>query len=293
MLPYALHRTVSAFRVTALANLSYYRFPEDFNYMTEESHDFWELTYVDKGQIAVYHNGNPFLLKAGEMMLCKPNIVHRSHAYRNNISCVVDIEFSLDNPLPEDFDNEIIILNAEERQCMATIIREASQTYDHFDKEPDAAVQMELLSSMPYASQQIICNRLEELLIYTCRGNRSIHIDRRLIPTELQINLSAQIQAFILEHLSEKITLERLSQQHCISLTKLKRIFRDEVGCSVITYLTGQRIKEAKNLIRQGQLNFSQIAEAVGYESIHYFSNVFKKQTGKTLTEYANSVNTK
>lgn len=290
MLQYPLHKTVSAFRITALANLSYYRIPEDFDDMPEETHDFWELTYVDKGQIAVYQNGNAFLLKSGEMMLCKPSVVHRSHAYQNDFSCVVDIEFVLDCPLQEDFDNQIIILNAEERQCMAAIIREASQAYEHFEKAPNTAVQMELSDAVPYGSQQIICNRLEELLIYACRGNRSIRIDRRLIPSDLQTNLASQIQAYICEHLSEKITLEKLAQIHCISITKLKRIFREDVGCSVITYLTDQRIKEAKNLIRKDRLNFSQIAEAVGYESIHYFSAVFKKQTGMTLTEYANSV---
>lgn len=289
MLPYSFHKTVSAFRVTALANLSYYRIPEDFDYMQEESHDFWELTYVDKGQIAVYHSGNAFLLKAGEMMLCKPNIVHRSHAYQNDFSCVVDIEFVLDCPLPEEFDNEIIILNAEQRQCMAAIIREASQTYDHFEKAPNTEVQMKLTDSVPYGSQQIICNRLEELLIYACRGNRSIRIDRRLIPTDLQTNLAAQIQAYIGEHLNEKLTLQTVAKNHCISVTKLKRLFREDVGRSVVTYLTEQRIKEAKNLIRQGQLNFSQIAEAVGFESIHYFSAVFKKQTGMSPTEYARS----
>lgn len=286
-----LQKTVPAFRVTALANLSYYQFPENFSFAGEQ-HDYWELTYVDKGQIAVQQDGSTFLLKAGEMLLCKPNVFHTCRVYQDAPACVVDIEFAIDMPIPENFGDEIIILNAEQRQCMATIIREASQTYAHFDNLP-AAVQMELLENAPLGSQQIICNRLEELLIYACRGNRSIRIDRRLIPTDLQTNLASQIQAYISEHLSEKITLERLARDHCISITKLKRIFREDVGASVITHLTNQRIKEAKNLIRKDQLNFSQIAEAVGYDSIHYFSAVFKKQTGMTPTEYANSVKQK
>ncbi len=286
-----LQRTVPAFRVTALANLSYYQFPENFSF-AGESHDYWELTYVDKGQIAVQQDGSTFLLKAGEMLLCKPNVFHTCRVYQDAPACVVDIEFIIDSPIPESFGDEIIILNAEQRQCMAAIIREASQTYAHFNNLP-GAVRMVQTEDVPYGSQQIICNRLEELLIYACRGNRSIRIDRRLIPTDLQTNLASQIQAYISEHLSEKITLERLARDHCISVTKLKRIFREDVGFSVITYLTNERIKEAKNLIRKDRLNFSQIAEAVGYDSIHYFSAVFKKQTGMTPTEYANSVKRK
>lgn len=286
-----LHKTVPAFRVTALANLSYYQFPENFSF-AGESHNYWELSYVDKGQIAVQQDGSTFLLKAGEMLLCKPNVFHTCHVYQDAPACVVDIEFAIDTPIPDNFGDEIIILNAEQRQCMAAIIREASQAYTHFDNLP-AAVRMELLDTAPLGSQQIICNRLEELLIYACRGNRSIRIDRRLIPTQLQTKLSEQIQSYLQEHYPEKLTLEKIAQAHCISVTKLKRIFREEVGSSVITGLTRLRIEEAKHLVRKGQLNFSQIAEAVGYESIHYFSTVFKKQTGMTLSEYANSVKAK
>lgn len=188
--------------------------------------------------------------------------------------------------MPENFDNEIIILNAEERQCMAAIIREASHTYAHFDNLL-ATVRMEHTQNVPFGSQQIICNRLEELLIYACRGNRSIRIDRRLIPTQLQPDIAEQLQAYLQKHYPEKLTLEKIAQDHCISITKLKRIFREELGSSAITYLTNLRIKEAKHLIRQEQLSFSQIAEAVGFESIHYFSTVFKKHTGMTLTQYA------
>jgi AraC-like DNA-binding protein len=43
-------------------------------------------------------------------------------------------------------------------------------------------------------------------------------------------------------------------------------------------------------MIRSGKHSFSQIAETVGFESIHYFSTVFKKQTGMTPTEYARSI---
>lgn len=46
------------------------------------------------------------------------------------------------------------------------------------------------------------------------------------------------------------------------------------------------RFGEAKRLIREGNLTFTQIAERIGIESIYYFSNLFKKQTGMSPTEY-------
>ena len=58
----------------------------------------------------------------------------------------------------------------------------------------------------------------------------------------------------------------------------------------MIARLTELRIKEARRMIRSGKHSFSQIAETVGFESIHYFSTVVKKQPGLTPTEYARSI---
>ena len=78
--------------------------------------------------------------------------------------------------------------------------------------------------------------------------------------------------------------------QQNISITQLKRIFKEQTGTTIITYLTNFRIGEAKRMIQEGNLNFTQIAEAVGYDNIYYFSTLFKKNTGMTLTEYSKSV---
>jgi len=43
-------------------------------------------------------------------------------------------------------------------------------------------------------------------------------------------------------------------------------------------------------MIRNGKFNFSQIAEQLGYSSIHYFSRQFKKVTDMSPSEYASSV---
>ncbi len=62
------------------------------------------------------------------------------------------------------------------------------------------------------------------------------------------------------------------------------------MGRSVVNYLTDLRLGQAKRMIREGNLNFTQVAEYVGYDSIYYFSALFKKRTGMTLTEYAKSL---
>ena len=50
------------------------------------------------------------------------------------------------------------------------------------------------------------------------------------------------------------------------------------------------KIEKAKEYIRENEKNFTQISDELGFTSIHYFSRLFKKKTGMTLTEYRSSV---
>jgi len=288
---YSFKPFVPVFRITNMVNASYYELPKGFSYQ-EESHNFWELSYVDRGSIISHQGGESYLINAGEMLLCKPNVRHSCQTWQDVPTSVVDIEFYLEGDIPETFESRILILSQEEKQCMEAIVREAGQTYARFQDAPPLAVSLSKLESAPYGSEQIICNRLEELLIYACRNDRNVHKSSRLLsPNPAGGRLSDWVQSYIQMHYQEKLTLSHLAQIHNVSVTQLKRRFRAEAGSGVIEYLTDVRIRAAKRFIRENNLSMSQIAEAVGFGNIHYFSTVFKKQTGIAPTEYARSVN--
>ena len=59
-----------------------------------------------------------------------------------------------------------------------------------------------------------------------------------------------------------------------------------EVHMSVTQYLTGLRIGKARELLEATDIRSSQIAQEVGYNDAHYFSYLFKKNTGLTPSEY-------
>jgi YesN/AraC family two-component response regulator len=58
-------------------------------------------------------------------------------------------------------------------------------------------------------------------------------------------------------------------------------------------YFNKLKIDQAKSLIREEQHNFTEIAELLGYSSVHYFSKQFKSLTDMAPTEYARSVQAK
>ena len=289
---YQLKPFVPVFRITDLINVSYYDLPENFTY-PEEAHNFWELSYVDRGSIVERQNGESYLIKAGEMLLCKPNVAHSCQAWQNSRASVVDVEFYLEGNLPKNFESRILILSEEEKRCMETIVREASQTYAQFDTASPAGANLDKLPTAPYGSEQILCNRLEELLIYACRNDRNVHKSSRLLspqPPEGHGQLSEWVLSYMQTHYHQKLTLQQLADLHAVSVTHLKRVFRQQTGQTVIACLNALRIREAKRLLREGSCSISQVAEQTGFADVHYFCAAFKKQTGMTASEYARSV---
>lgn len=95
---------------------------------------------------------------------------------------------------------------------------------------------------------------------------------------------------YIKEHYYEDITLDKLSGILEVSPCYLSRIFHRESGFSIIAYLTMVRMEKAFLMLRtQTQknyiLNISEIAIAVGYKSVSYFSKVFKRYFGVSPKE--------
>jgi len=69
----------------------------------------------------------------------------------------------------------------------------------------------------------------------------------------------------------------------------LSHLFKKETDCTVGSYLTRCRMQKAMTLLKKGKLRVYEVAEAVGYKDITYFSGTFKKLTGMSPTEYQNA----
>ncbi|WP_408006929.1 helix-turn-helix domain-containing protein [Pseudalkalibacillus sp. A8] len=86
---------------------------------------------------------------------------------------------------------------------------------------------------------------------------------------------------------SEKLTLNYLASKIHINPAYLSRKFQEEVGMGFSEYLNDYRLKEAqKMLIDYPDLNICTISERCGFNSQHYFSQIFRKMTGQSPRDY-------
>ena len=100
----------------------------------------------------------------------------------------------------------------------------------------------------------------------------------------------SRARAFLSQRFSDpNLMLQDVAGEVGMSQSHFSTVFAQETGITFTQYLTGLRIGKAKELLAATDMRSSEIALAVGYNDAHYFSYLFKKQTGVTPSEYRKS----
>jgi AraC-like DNA-binding protein len=100
------------------------------------------------------------------------------------------------------------------------------------------------------------------------------------------VGILLRAKQIIETHHASKLTLADLAARCDLSSSHLSMLFTRHFGCPPIEYLVRVRVREAKLLLAKG-LRCKAIAEAVGFNSQHYFTRAFQQRTGMTPTMFA------
>ncbi len=94
---------------------------------------------------------------------------------------------------------------------------------------------------------------------------------------------------YIIEHFTEDLNIEDVSNMCGISHTYFKKIFKDVYNMTPKAYIINFRIQYACELLKSGKYRISDVAYIVGYRDVYYFSKSFKKIKGVSPSEYINN----
>ena len=94
------------------------------------------------------------------------------------------------------------------------------------------------------------------------------------------------VQKYIRRHLKENISLNDIAREVDHNPTYISHVFRAVTGETLFEYITRLRMELAMKLLRESSMKIQEIAAETGYEEQSYFSQVFKKYTGKTAGSY-------
>jgi AraC-like DNA-binding protein len=91
---------------------------------------------------------------------------------------------------------------------------------------------------------------------------------------------------FIEEHSSEGLSLRKVAKAANVSRNHLSEKFKQITGVNFVEYVARNRFENACELLRDVDRRISEIAFAVGFQSLSQFNRVFKKFSGKSPSAY-------
>ena len=236
-----------------------------------ESHPMPELTYVDQGTLHSVADGQDLLLEQGDMAIYGPNQWHMQYADMDASASFVTITFDMEGA------DLTPLLNRKFKapQAAVALLKQMLREQDRTD---------------PYAGDMIMC-LLTNLLLTLLRDagepetklrtGSAIHSENEII---------RRAQQYISTHIRAKLSVPIVARHADVSPSYLTALFHKNLQISPGEYIRRAKLQESKQMIREDNMNFTEIAAALQYSTVHHFSRQFKEKFGITPTEYAKSI---
>ena len=281
---YLRTRLDKAVSVDAIYTIHYFEYAKDFSY-SGEMHNFWEIVYADKKSVFITAGSKELTLKAGQMYIHKPNEFHKIRCDGTQAANSVILSFDCGCEELMNAAGMVINCTAEEKKLMGRIISEATDAFST-DLGLSYTRELEKSGNGEFGCEQLIQLYMEQLLISVIRG----HNHKMPVKGEENNKLLLQICAFLQENVGRHLYFEDIRKEFNLSASVIKRLFQNGMGCGVMEHFTRLKIDTAKQMIRENELNFTEIAESLGFNTPQYFTTVFRRISGMTPSEYESSV---
>ena len=263
-------RVRHSIRVTELYTFFYQEKEQGF-FFPGESHPMAELTYVDRGILHSVADGLELTLNEGDMVIYGSNQWHMQYADIGVAPRFVTISFGVENS------DLLPLLNHKisPPQSVVTLLQQMLREQERMDSY----------------STDMILSQLTLLLLFLLRSSGT-QGEKRKASNSLQSDseIICHAQQYISAHIREKLSVPLVAARADVSPSYLTALFHKNLQISPGEYIRRMKLQESKQMIRENSMNFTEIATALQYSTVHHFSRQFKEKFGITPSEYAKSV---
>lgn len=237
-----------------------------------EKHNFWELTFIDNGELETTVDEETYKLDELDLILYAPGQYHTQKTGDAKSCSYLTILF--DMSIPDAYLITDRVYNAH---------RDIHNALNNFIKVS--------ANSMLYDGELMLCY-IRELIIKILQYDflSSSPVASTPMQQRFENELLNEIMMYIGDTIYEQLTIEEICLKFSISRSSLQTLFKNNIGVAPKQYISDLKLKKSKLLIKESIYTISEIANMLGFTSIHYFSRKFKQQYGITPTDYAKTI---
>ena len=241
-------------------------------------HEFCKVLLLCSGSGSYLVEGRRYLLEAGDIVLIGSHCVHKPEFTPGSL-CERFILY-----ISPEFLQQHSTASCDLTDCFSGVPGHVLRPGETARQQLFATAQrLETeLSSSSYGSEILGNGLLLQLLVELGRARRSSGSGQPapVLPRNGRI---ADILSYIDAHLTEDLSIDHLSEVFFISKYHMMRLFRQETGSSIHTYLSDRRLLLARELIAGG-MSATESCFRAGWRSYSSFTRAYGKRFGSTPT---------
>lgn len=229
-------------------------------------HDEYEINYILTGRCIMTINEHKLPLRKGDCAVVEPGTRHNFMVSGTQACKITQFEFLT-------LSSDLFVQN---EGCL-----KLTNCVDVLDSIEMLYFYRKSAAASEYYNQ-LLDLELKKLFVLL-----NMHLEKaHTIHHICELNPLKEILAYLDEHYDRTIDLDRLASEYHISTRYMRKLFTRYIGFSAIDYITMLRLEKAKELLKNSSLSVSEIAIQVGYNSLPYFSAVFKKKIDTTPNSF-------
>lgn len=277
--PYLFERILPRIRISEI--LGYYYSIRNAGYHFKgEKHNYFELTYVDRGTLFTTVEGKRYELKEKELMIYGPGQFHTQDIPEGCSCSYVTIIFDMET-----------VVYDEESTHYELLLNKAFG----YDKKIYTLIKTfvtESTSQIPYMNSLMLC-LLQETIIRLLQSEFIGKKNDRPVTgarQHYQDELLEKILAYIDETIYEPLSIAELCQKFSMSRSSLQILFKENMDISPKKYINEMKLEKSRQMICENKYTISEIALMLGFNSIHYFSRAFTQKYHMAPSEYSKTL---
>ncbi len=239
----------------------------------------YEISYIMAGVGQFVCDNVEYPVRQGDVFINRLGEEHytKSSAYDPLRFFYVGFLFSSNPVIQREYADVIRLFEQRERPVIQDRFHISSTFLSMFNEFLSDSPLKELV--VDSCLQQLVCMTYRDFIsaektVYAQKNKRN-NVDSVLYEIINYVDLNIQT----IRHLSD------ISRHLGYSYSYISSVFSEEMGMTLKVYVDNKKIEYAKSLLYKGAV-ITDVAEAMGYDSVHTFSRVFKRKTGMSPTVY-------
>ena len=236
-----------------------------------ETHSFWELTYLDTGELQTRIDDLNFTVKSNQALFYAPNQFHDQNTKMHCSYLTVIFEMDVPEEIATILKNRIFTLTSPYRNLLKDFVQTQLHKNEHAD---------DILISDLYCL-------ITHILLTEKEKSKTLKTTSQV---KYQNELLNNIIVYINDNIYGDLSIGKICNTFALSRSSLQLMFRNQFNLPPKAYIENIRFTRARQLIKDSAFSISEIASLCGFSSIHYFSRKFKERYKVSPRTYARSI---